>query len=235
MAYILCRCRNADSLKPISLSLQTLSSFTYPKLTPPRRRSSSAAATITTTAKTPPTPPPPQAMGAMAQTQEPFSFPYFEAPKLIVGDKPVTYLDEKPKLEKPTFLPARPRRAVESTAAYRFLLQFRRSSAPQPHPESAGHSGINPVEENKERIASSPDIVINAGPSPTLTAVNSEFGDDGDEKQSSKEYASSPPSLSTSTATETVSGSLELKCSMSAMRRGMENGVQSGIYHGKSA
>ncbi|EEP75894.1 predicted protein [Uncinocarpus reesii 1704] len=200
--YCSTRCRNADTLKPIALSLQTLSSFTYPKITPCYR---------------PSTRPKPPAKMATAQKAPSLSISpptqCSETQKVTVNGKLTPSSDETtPRPDS-----RRTKRSIESTAAYRFLLQFQRNA-------DGGSSADN---------ASCSASIPSRTSSPSLTSASSDFDM---ERPAGKDDVLSLPSLSTSAATETVNGSLETKYSVSAAAMGKNVGqrTEPKIYQGKS-
>ncbi|WEW57788.1 hypothetical protein PRK78_003255 [Emydomyces testavorans] len=152
-----------------------------------------------------------------------------ETPKRTDSNQPPSTAqpDEKPKS-------AGAKRSVESTAAYRFLLQFQRNTAPPLYPQTIIRDDTDADSTTDENNS----ITTNAT-SPTLTSISTSFPTGfTDGKPSERDDVSSLPSLSTSAATETDDGTPEMKYSVPAttMRKGGQDGVvESIIYDSSSA
>ncbi|KAI1906867.1 hypothetical protein LOZ12_005754 [Ophidiomyces ophidiicola] len=122
----------------------------------------------------------------------------------------------------------RAKRAIESTAAYNFLRQFRRHVSPSGHhPTSAPPPQADQNSTSKTNSSSPSDVLSNSS-SPTLTASSA----DGNHPSSHRDDASSLPSLSSSP--ETVSGTPEMNpCAVSVakLKNGANNDINSPRFH----
>lgn len=218
MTNTVCRCRKADSLKPLSVSLQTLSSFTFSKVLIPFYPSSSLPRPRPDLSSKPRKMAPVQP-GIPSLSVSPPA-PTHSAPKKA----PTTTTTASPADERPTPTAARrPRTRIESTAAYRFLLLFQRNT---PHADAEGDADSNASDHHSTSDTISP-TVTNAS-SHDFDEVGSKLATTAENKGDVSSATSTPitstsssvPSLSTSTTSvETVSGNMtpDMKnCAVSA-------------------